>query len=203
MQFQIGAIPETPNFLPEASWKALREPTPWAMQCFALPLGIIAGAIVGALWWFLTPLRNASVDSLAALLVALIALMPIHELVHAAVHPSSGMSDDSILGFWPSRLLFYAHYRGELSRTWFIVILLMPLLVISFVPLLACVLAGRSSGLLAFISSVNALGACGDIFGVGLLLFQVPSDGKIRNQGWRTFWKMRDEKPASRSDGAV
>jgi hypothetical protein len=159
------------------------------MQCFAVPLGIIACVIVGALWCFLTPLRNASFDSLGTLFIALIALMPIHELIHAAVHPGSGMSDDSILGFWPSRLLLYAHYVRELSRTRFIVILLMPLLVISFVPLLACALTGRSSVLLAFTSIVNALGACGDIFAIGLLLFQVPSDARIRNQGYRTFWR--------------
>jgi hypothetical protein len=43
--------------------------------------------------------------------------------------------------------------------------------------------------LLAFISTLNALLACGDIFAVGLLLVQVPSNAIIRNQGWRTFWK--------------
>src|SRR6185503_13338146 len=104
-------------------------------------------------------------------------------------HPGSGDSADSVLGFWPSRLLFYAHYVGELTRARFIAILLMPLLIISFVPLVVCAIIGHSSGLLAFSSALNALCACGDIFGVGLLLFQIPSDARVRNQGWRTYWR--------------
>ncbi len=189
MRFHIGAPPETPDFSPDASWKPLREPTPWVMQFFALPLGIVACVAVGFLWLSLTPLRDLSFDSPGMLLIAFIAIVPIHELIHAAVHPRSGASADSILGVWPSRLLFYAHYTGELSRDRFIAILIMPLLIISFAPLFACAIAGRSSALLAFVSTLNALFACGDIFAIGLLLWQIPSDATVRNQGWRTFWR--------------
>lgn len=196
MRFHLGAIPETPEFLPDSSWRPLREPTPWVMQFLALPLGIVACIAVGVLWLFLTPLRDISLDSPGMLLIAFVAIIPIHELIHAAVHPRSGLAASSILGFWPSRLLFYAHYVGELSRGRFIAILLMPLLIISLVPLFACAIAGRSSALLAFTSTSNALFACVDMFGVGLLLFQVPSDATVRNQGWKTFWKKHDTKAA-------
>ena len=37
----------------------------------------------------------------------------IHELIHASLHPEHGRSHSSILGFWPSRLLFYAHFDGQ------------------------------------------------------------------------------------------
>jgi hypothetical protein len=196
MRFHLGSIPETQEFLPDSSWRPLREPTPWAMQFLALPLGIVACITVGVLWVFLTPLMDISLDSLGMLLIAFIVIIPIHELIHAAVHPRSGFSAHSILGFWPSRLLFYAHYVGELSRGRFIAILLMPLLVISVAPLFACAIAGHSSALLAFTSTLNALFACGDMFGIGLLLFQVPSDATVRNQGWKTFWKINDAKAA-------
>ena len=189
MRFHMGAIPETPDFSPDATWRRLREPTPWVMQFFALPLGIVACLGVAALWFFLTPLRELSFDSPITVLTAFVAIIPIHELIHAAVHPRSGMSTSSILGFWASRLLFYAHYLGELSRGRFIAILLMPLLIISFVPIIACAITGRSSPLLAFTSILNALFACGDLFAVGLLLFQVPSDATVRNQGYQTFWR--------------
>jgi hypothetical protein len=196
MRFHLGAIPATPDFSPDASWQPLREPTPWVFQLLALPLGVAACVAVGALWFLLTPVRDLPFDSLGALLATFVVIVPVHELIHAAVHPRGGGSDDSILGFWPSRLLFYAHYAGELSRTRFIAILLMPTLVISFVPLVACAITGCPSGLLAFISAFNALLACGDIFGVGLLLFQVPSDARVRNQGWKTFWRVGELKAA-------
>lgn len=198
MRFHLGTIPETQEFLLDSSWKPLREPTPWVMQFLALPLGIIACIIIGFLWFFLTPIMDRSFDSLDSLemVLASIAIIPIHELIHAAVHPHSGLSANSILGFWPSRLLFYAHYIGELSRGRFIAILLMPLLIISIVPLFACAIADRSSALLAFTSTLNVLSACGDMFGVGLLLFQVPSNATVRNQGWKTFWKIHDTKAA-------
>lgn len=196
MRFHLGAIPETPEFLPDSSWKPLREPTPWVMQLLALPVGIVACIVVGFLWFFLIPLRDISLDSPGMVLIAFVAIIPIHELIHAAVHPHSGLSANSILGLWPSRMLFYAHYVGELSRGRFIAILLMPLLIISIVPLFACAIAGRSSALLAFTSTLNALFACGDMLGVGLLLFQVPSDATVRNQGWKTFWKIHGTKAA-------
>jgi hypothetical protein len=196
MRFHIGAVPETPDFSPDASWKPLREPTPWMMQLLALPVGIVAGVAVGALWFLLTPLRTVSFDSPGMMLGACVVLVPIHELIHAAVHPGAGASDDSILGFWPSRLLFYAHFGGELSRSRFITILLMPLLIISFVPLVICAITGHTSGLLAFSSTLNALFACCDLFAVGLLLFQIPSDARVRNQGYNTFWRACDSKAA-------
>src|ERR1041385_7078411 len=143
MRFHLGSIPESSDFLPDPNWRPLREPTPWVMQFFALPLGIVASVAVGLLWLFLTPLRDLSLHSPGILLIAFISIIPIHELIHAAVHPHTGLSASSILGFWPSRMLFYAHYLGELSRTRFITILLMPLLIISIVPLFACAIAGH------------------------------------------------------------
>jgi hypothetical protein len=32
--------------------------------------------------------------------------------------------------------------------------------------------------------------ACGDFVGFALILFQVPRAATVRNQGWRTYWKL-------------
>jgi len=189
MRFHLGAVPATPDFSPDANWHPLREPSPWLMQLLALPIGISACVAVGVLWFLLTPLRNLPFDAPVSLLSSLLILIPIHELVHALAHPGSGRYTDTILGFWPSRLMFYAHYAGELSRARFIIILLTPLFAISFVPLIVCMVARQAAGLLAFCSGLNALCACGDMFGVALLLLQIPSDASVRNQGWRTYWR--------------
>jgi hypothetical protein len=159
------------------------------MQLFAFPLGVAACVVVAAAWFFLTPIPELKFDSPGFLLGAFLIIIPIHELIHAMVHPGSGGTADSILGFWPSRLLFYAHYMGELTRTRFIAILLMPLLIISFLPLVICAITGYTSALLVFSSVINAFFACGDIFAIGLLLFQIPARARVRNQGWRTYWR--------------
>ena len=192
MRFHIGAFPEAPDFSPDATWTPLREPTTWGMQLYAFPLGALACVVVSVLWIILTPLKAVWFDSPGTALLAWGLSIPIHELIHAAVQPCAGRSANSVLGVWPSRLVFYAHYLGELSRARFIAILVMPLLIISFVPLIACAIGGLTSPFLAFMSILNAFSACGDMFAVGLLLYQVPPGAILRNQGWRTFWKLND-----------
>lgn len=134
--------------------------------------------------------------SLPAMLLAFVVITVVHELIHAVVHPMAGRSSHTVLGFWPSRILFYAHYDGELSRNRFVAILLMPLFVISIVPLVVAALVGASSGWVAFASSFNALMACVDILGAGLLLFQIPATAIVRNQGWKTYWREHEKLAA-------
>jgi hypothetical protein len=155
MRFHIGAIPETPDFSPDASWRALREPTPWVMQLLAFPIGIAAAAVVALLWFKITPLEGVTATlSLPAFLLSFAGIVVVHELVHASVHPMAGRSPYSILGFWPSRVLFYAAYTGELTRNRFVAILLMPLVAISLVPLLVAAAAQATSGWAAYISAL-------------------------------------------------
>lgn len=160
------------------------------MQCFALPLGIAACAAVVTLWIYLTPVTKTPVASLPLLLATMLAIFPVHELIHAFVHPQMGLSRDSILGIWLSRQLFYAHYMGELSRNRFIAILVMPLLLISVVPLVVSALIVHASVTVAFLSSFNVLASGGDIFAICILLLQVPSAATVRNSGWKTYWRL-------------
>ncbi|MFO0898325.1 MAG: DUF3267 domain-containing protein [Pirellulales bacterium] len=93
---------------------------------------------------------------------------------------------------WPSRLLFYAHYCGPLSRDRFLAVLVMPLLVITGLPLLLAALGwlpAWSTPVLASFSIWNALFACGDMVGLLLILAQIPRRAIVQNQGWRTYWK--------------
>ena len=162
------------------------------MQLLALPIGVATAAIVGFLWFRTTPLAEITGTlSIPAFLLSFAGIIVVHELIHAAIHPMSGRSPHSILGLWPSRMLFYAAYTGELTRNRFVAILLMPLVVISFLPLLIATAAQVTSGWAAYVSAFNALLACGDIFGAGMVLVQVPGTAIVRNQGWRTYWRER------------
>jgi len=121
MRLHFGAIPSSPDFTPDTLWKSLREPSPWLAQLVALPIGIIAAVVVAVLWFAITPLKDIPPTMpLFAFLVSFAGIIVVHELIHVAVHPMSGRSQHSIVGFWPSRMLFYAHYDGELTRNRFL-----------------------------------------------------------------------------------
>lgn len=192
MRFRLGAIPESPDFTPDQTWRPLREPSPWLMQLLAIPLGIVSFAGIGLLWLRATPLspnQFATPEFLSQGMLSFFPLVVVHELIHGAVHPGFGKSNTTILGLWPSRLLFYAHYDGELTRNRFVNILAMPTIILTFVPLLAAIITNTSHALAAWVSTWNVLFACGDLFGILLILAQVPSRAICRNQGWRTYWK--------------
>ena len=193
MRFHLGAIPSSPDFVPDAPWRSLRQaPSPWMENLLALPIGVVAAVIVAALWFLLTPLRDIMpAMSLPAFLLLFAGLVVVHEGIHALVHPMAGLSPRSILGFWAS-LGFYAHYDGEMSRNRLVVILLMPLLTISIAPLLVSAVMQVSCGWVAFFSVFNFLCGCGDMLLAGLVFFQIPATAIVRFKSWRIFWREHD-----------
>lgn len=202
MRFHIGPVPETPWQDGEETWRPIREPGPVLFQVLALPLAFGVLFVLAVIWWRL-PLQEINVviagwkDALAALgLMA--AVIGVHELLHALVMPGGWKSNEVIIGFWPQRLLFYAHYTGAMSRNRFLAVMITPFLVLSLGPIgLVWVLAamgGVSSWLLtvAFAVSVfNGAASCGDLLGTLLVGTQVPGDAVVRNRGWRTYWRPR------------
>jgi hypothetical protein len=155
------------------------------MQVLSLPVGLTLALALGALWMTLTPVGHGPAPSIGASFGGLLFIVPAHEALHIVMHPRTG---DSILGFWPSRLLFYTHYHNQLRCRRYLAVLLSPLVVLSFVPLTACALTGTASAFLAAASVANAVFASGDLFAVGLVLAQVPLDATLRNKGWRVWW---------------
>jgi hypothetical protein len=126
---------------------------------------------------------------LVKLILAMFALFPLHEFLHAVVHPDFGMSRKTVLGVWPSRLLCYAHYNGPRSRERLVMGFAMPFLVITCLPFVISIVSGHASITVAFLSSLNAVGSGIDIFGICLLLWQVPPHANVSNQGSQTCWR--------------
>jgi hypothetical protein len=167
-------------------------PAPWKENLLALPIGVVAAAVLAALWFLLTPLRDITpAMSLPAFLLLLAGLVIVHELIHALVHPMAGLSPRSTLGFWAA-LGFYAHYEGEMSRSRLVTCLLMPLLVLSIVPLVVSAVTQVSSGWVAFVSAFNAFCASVDLLLAGSLLGQVPAAAIVRFKSWRIFWRAHE-----------
>lgn len=197
MRFHLGAIPSSPDFVPDAPWRSLREPSPWPEKLLLLPVSVVAAAVVAALWFLVTPVRDIALAmSWRAYLLSFPCIVVVHEFIHVLVHPMAGRSARSVLGLWPAGGFFYANYDGELSRSRYVAILLMPLLVISFVPLLVSAAARVSSDWVSFVSIFHAFLAGADLLPAGLVLFQVPPSGIVRQKSWRTYWREHDELAA-------
>lgn len=195
MRFHLGDIPGSSDFVPDASWKPLRQPSPWMALLAAYPIGFVAAGMVSILWLAITPFQLQDVTSTMSLrgfLVSFAGMVVVHELIHLVVHPMSGRSPHSIVGAGGPTTGVYAHYAGEMTRNRFVAILLMPLVIISVVPLLVAAVAQVSPGWIAFISAFNAFAACADTLDAGLVLFQIPAIATVRCRGLRIYWREHD-----------
>jgi hypothetical protein len=189
MRFHLGAIPASDNADWSAGWKPLREPHVGVFFVAGLLIGGILCALVVALWIQFTPITTNPAANPVLLSICLAAIIPVHELLHAVVHPQFGFSPKTIVGCWPRWMLCYAHYEGPLSRRRLLAVLAMPSIVLTVLPLLACSLFDYGSVTLGFISAMNALAAGGDALAISLFVAQVPPGGTIQNNGWRSYWR--------------
>jgi hypothetical protein len=198
MIFHLGALPDSPEFIPVDSWRLVYAPSIVGFQLLAIPVAIVSTAVVAFLWATVTPVGNpfgpfvASLPNIGFRVVCLVAVLAAHEFIHVLMHPKAGRSQQTVLGFYPSRMLLYVSYLGEFSRTRLLVILLMPFTVISLMPFILSALTQMASGWVAYVSVLNALLASGDIVAATIILTQIPSDAIVRSQGWKAYWKRED-----------
>jgi hypothetical protein len=210
MRLHSGPIPENPDFHPEAEgWTPLREPSAGLFVWIASGVGILSGVLAAFAW---AAILQAGVNlsytihsddprpwlsALAGLAIVfgfLAILIAVHELLHAAVFPGWWLSPHTLIGVWPSKGMFYAHYEGPLTRNRFLLVLLTPLAVLTALVWLFELVFQTGWAVLPVISVVNAMAAGGDIFAAALIALQVPRAAILQNQGWRSWWRL-DVKP--------
>lgn len=194
INFHWGEIPTAPDFEPDESWTPLREPGMWGMQLIATFIGLLAAGAVASIWFRLTPLTRFGFEPtlLTALgLLALVAIVVIiHELLHGVAHLISQGDGQTVIGFWPAKIVFYAVFLGPKRRNGQLFSFMLPLTVISLLPLALAILLQITVPLLAFVSIVNVALAAGDIFGFFLVAYQVDQRAVVQNKGHQTYWKI-------------
>lgn len=202
MRFHFGAVPLDPEFDPQQQgWRSIREPGPWVMQLLALPVSVLLLVVSAGLLYLVLPHELLFTQPLTIqmplwmLALILIFVIPVHEVIHALVHPGWGLSSRTVIGLWLSKVLFYAHYEGPMSRNRFLLVFAAPYLVLSILPL-ALILLLRAAGApvetlwgLAFLSVIAGVLASGDAIGFWLIFSQIPARATVRNKGWSTYWK--------------
>jgi hypothetical protein len=196
LRLHLGGIPLDPDFHPgPPEWSPLREPSAGVMLTVALPVSLVMVLVFGAAWLaMLRPHVPASLSfelTLGPLLMAvggLAVLMLAHEGLHALALVGAG-EGSTLLGYWPSHFVFFAHRFGEVGRARWVLVGLAPLLVLSVVPFFVALLAPGIGLWLAVISVLNAAGASGDLIGVTLVLLGTPRGAVLRSQGYATWWR--------------
>lgn len=200
MRFIRGPIPEEHDFQPtEQGWNSIREPDPVWMQVFAVPIILVTAALLFVV--ITLGMVVAWRDVLGRFVLAYVFMIPVHELIHAFVTPAFGMSRRTLVGFWPSRLLFYTHYDGELPRQRLLAILVAPIVLLTVLPLLLCAIFDWNAPTAVAVACANGIGAAGDILGIAIVLTRIPRGAIVRNKGWRSYWKTGSER--ARSSGGL
>jgi hypothetical protein len=205
MRFHYGPIPKDDDFQPEThGWSGIREPNPIMLNILALPVSMLMVVVelygISLTWeggfqsMVQGILEQSGPNPFLVFLVVLVISIPLHELVHLITHPHSGRSKNSILGFWLSRGLFYAHYDGVVSRNRFLSILAAPYLVLAWLPLIILAVINSSVPvvyveILVMAALTNSVLPAGDAVGFFLMASQVPPSACVKNKGWKSYWK--------------
>ena len=192
MKFMLGPMPENDDFHPsETGWSRIKETSPVLLHLLALPVAVVLMVLTFLFCRaFLGPdVFRLDMINMALVYWTIVIVIPIHEVVHAISTPSWGMSDKTVVGFWPRKVLPYAIYTDALTRTHIIWFIFMPFLILTVFPATVMCLLRLDIPVLYYFILVNAGCSGADIVQVPIFLSQVPRGGIIRNKGFKSYWR--------------
>jgi len=124
-------------------------------------------------------------------LLALVVMVPVHELIHALAYCQGIRSRHLIVGFWPSRGVCYAIYDSPMPRNRVLGMVVAPLLALSILPLLCLPCLHGVAWQLVLAFCLLHAGMCGgDLIVFWQMLSQVPREALVHNNGWQTYWSV-------------
>lgn len=187
LKFIKSEMPLSEEFDPtQGNWIKAKEPSQDKYLLYSVPIAIITCVIM----WIvgITLFKQSRVFSFIYFIISFILIIPIHETIHALVFPESIKSDNVIFGMWLEKGIFYAYYEGEMSKKRFILCLLMPLMILSVLPIILMYFLGWNKFVFNF-AQLNAFLSCGDILGFFIMAFNLPKGVIVRNKGWETYYR--------------
>lgn len=146
--------------------------------------------LVLVMWVLLTPrfeISSASGEQLAAAF-ALVALSG--TFLQFTTHPRMGLSDQSVLGVWPSRLAFYTAHLSKVTRRNLIATSLLPFLVLAILPLVVAATLRISPGWLVFESCLAAMMFGDNVVLLTLPAWRLPAGCVIASRGFQAYWRL-------------
>lgn len=193
--------PENPlrtQMLLKEGWKPLKEPKSMPILiALALPISFLLLYVTGLWLAFLFPEFRSSLNftkitfridwKILFYIAGIFFYAFIHEFIHLLMVPHILHSDKT---FWGLNGFFGFVYSEEiLTKSRFMIISIMPLLLLSFILPLLLRLSGIYGGYFMLLFMINAAGACVDIFNILLVGFQVPRGGHVVGNGPATYYR--------------
>jgi hypothetical protein len=188
----------------QEGWQRISSPGPRLGYLLAGLVGLaVPNALcvwLGVVSWFREryEIEPAAVEAQApwgAVVLALLLLIPLHELAHAVWHPDGVRSPRTMLVVWPARLRFGVYYQGQMTRRRWLLMRLAPLLCWSLIPaalltLFQFVPAGRGvETFLEVLMVVNGIGSGGDVLAALWVARRVPRRAQIGFWGGKAYWR--------------
>lgn len=204
MRFHYGQPPASRTFDPVAAgWTPLRadgiQRYVWKAMALALPLMLVALAMVlhYASQW--RAALDAHAWGLPAFALALLLVVPVHEGLHTLAYGCGLRSPNLILGLWPQRGLVYVLCDAPLPRHRILVMLAAPFALLTLLLLAAlAIVPPEMRSLIGFFLCAHAAACAGDALTFARVWRQVPPHALVHNQGSTTYWGTT----ASRAPGA-
>lgn len=205
MRFHFGNVPGEQNEPPvEEGLTRIHSPSSRlgyllaGLVGLALPAVLFVCFVAVSLLSLPNRVADAAVEApmpWGAVILALLLFIPLHELTHAVLHPGFGLSPQTVMVIWPTKLRFGVYYEGCMTRRRWLLMRLAPLVCLSVVPILLLTLFRVV--LLPFpleifwqvLTLVNFVGSGGDLVAAIWVLFQVPAGAEICFRGGKAYWR--------------
>lgn len=209
MRVLFGMLPDDPAFDPaNTGWNVVQNSGKGRFSRFAILSIASAVSFITAVAAWGTWVPNAwhgtftQAYPLGSFFVCLVIVIIIHEFLHLVAHPFFGLSAQSVVGFWPKLMAPYVLFDGQMVRNRLLLVMLIPFLVLSVLPLLLAMLTGYSNANVALIAIINSSGSVWDIYRAIIVATCIPVGARVRAHSGDLWWHKPNESARNGSDSS-
>lgn len=192
VRFRLGPPPNSLSDaeLDSGQWQRVPFPPLWAIRLLAIPVGALTAFLLLLAWARFTPHFEVSFAPFPKILVALILIGVVGIAIQVSASPGLGLTENSIVGFWPSRMLPYTSYLLKQKASHFVAALSLPFVALAFLPLLVFSALHVSSGWVIFVSCFSAASFGLNVFLAVWLVIRLPNGSFIAGRGFQPYWRL-------------
>ncbi|UYO62058.1 DUF3267 domain-containing protein [Acetobacterium wieringae] len=189
MRFLFEKIPENNDFDPEnEGYHAIDEPSFLKRCLMSIPVILISMFIIGLMLKIRlgADYHLSMIDSFQDFVI-LLALVPIHEMLHVIVFPDKISSRDIFIGTY--RGAIYATYLWDIKKERFLLGFNIADHCLTVIPVLFLMISNINYPLLSKIAIMNMVLSSLDVLSFYGILTKIPANAKIQNKDSRSYWR--------------